>query len=93
MNQRLSQAIRRFLPAIFAGALLGAIEVGLVAGTRLELFLSIQEFARFWLIVTCVAISLQLLFASATALLGQWLTRLAPERFHVAVALLTGVAP
>lgn len=91
MNQRLQHAMGRFLPAVFAGALLGAIEAGLVAGTRVELFLSIREFARFWLIVTCVAISLQLLFASATALIGQVLARFVHERFHVAVALLTGL--
>ena len=91
MNQRLHHAVRRFLPAVFAGALLGAIEASLVAGTRVELFLSIREFARFWLIVTCVAISLQLLFASATALVGGLLARVAHERFHVAVALATGL--
>ncbi|MET0386146.1 MAG: hypothetical protein ABW321_09325, partial [Polyangiales bacterium] len=81
----------RLLPAVVAGAVLGALETGLVAATRGELFLSLRELARFWGIATCVAISLQLIVASGVSTIAGVLGRIARERYTLAVALTTGL--
>jgi arylsulfatase A-like enzyme len=79
------------LPAVGAGALLAVIETVLVLTTRWELFLSAREMVRFWGVVTCVAISLQLLFSSMAAALAQLLARSFREHYVLGVALVTGM--
>lgn len=91
MRARLSQALLWFVPTVIAGVALAAIEAIVVAVTRPELFLSVREFARYWLIVTCVSISLLLIIASLSAFVSLLLQRYARERYSVAVALATGV--
>ncbi|MEY4582734.1 MAG: hypothetical protein RL701_7437 [Pseudomonadota bacterium] len=81
----------RLLPAVIAGIVLGGMEICLVLATRSELFLSVRQVLRFAAVTTCVAISLQLLFASWTAAVGQILLRITRERFTFAAALTTGL--
>jgi arylsulfatase A-like enzyme len=91
VKERLQQLVNRLVPTVMAGIVLGAIEAGMVAVTRPELFLSVREFARYWLIVTCVAISLLVIITSATGVVAALLWRFTRERFSLAVALTTGV--
>jgi arylsulfatase A-like enzyme len=91
VNERLQQVVTRLLPIVVAGIALGAIEASMVVGTRPELFLSFREFARYWLIVTCVSISLLAIITSVTGVLSVLLWRFTRERFGLAVALTTGV--
>ena len=91
MKERLQQLVNRLLPTVVAGIALGAIEAGMVAVTRPELFLSVREFARYWLIVTCVAISLLAIITSVTGVIATLLWRFTRDRFALAVALTTGI--
>ncbi|HTU57946.1 MAG TPA: hypothetical protein VMF89_05925, partial [Polyangiales bacterium] len=91
MKERLQQLVQRLLPTVVAGIALGAIEASMVALTRPELFLSVREFARYWLIVTCVATSLLLIITSLTGVIATLLWRFTRDRFGLAVALTTGV--
>lgn len=91
MKQRRPNTFVRLLPAVGAGALLAFGEAMLVLSTRSELFLSMREFVRFWGIVTCVAISLQVLLAALAGTIGQLIARLFRGRFAWGVALVAGV--
>lgn len=91
MRERWQQLTDRLLPTVVAGIGLGVIEAGMVAVTRPELFLSLREFARYWLIVTCVATSLLAIITSVSGVVAALLWRFTRERFSLAVALTTGV--
>jgi arylsulfatase A-like enzyme/HEAT repeat protein len=91
VKARLQQVVHRLAPTIAAGIALAAIEAAMVAVTRPELFLSLREFGRYWLIITCVSISLLVILSTLTNVLGALLWRFTRERFALAVALTTGV--
>jgi arylsulfatase A-like enzyme/HEAT repeat protein len=91
VKERLQQLVDRLLPTVVAGIALAGLEAGMVAFTRPELFLSIREFARYWLIITCVSVSLLVIITSVTSVLGGLLWHFTRERFALAVALTTGV--
>ena len=91
MTGRLQTSLLRLLPAILAGALLGTLETVLVGVTRTDLFLSVRELVRFWGVVTCVAVSLQVLVSSSSSTFAELLGRLVKRRFALAVALVVGL--